>query len=370
MRRKALNIPPRHLRALVYSIFLFSFLLNLPKVAVDARVSMNWTAKLDGNVRFYQTTELGALIVGTEKSLYAVDGESGEVLWRHKNVKLDETDVAPITGTDLLLLSFEKGGKTRFEAVDLLTGDAIWQSDKIKGSVMQIAVDLENDLAAVVLVRDAKGRAREGFKKRPAIHLLNLASGDEIWKYELESEVEMTPVRWSEDEDRETVYTLDNYRAPFFLDGRLYLFYEGTTSLDARTGKERIRERFRVNEDGLALTEADPVVDQNNIYTSGRGRVRAISRASGRIVWEAKDLGLTPEMFLANSVLYVRTGGQFTRLKDGEIVERGPYGVSAIDTNTGKILWRHKGADKGITNLALPDPSTVLIELWEDLVVV
>jgi outer membrane protein assembly factor BamB len=356
------------MRTLVYSTFLFFFLLNLPEVAVDARAPINWTARLDGKVRFYQTTELGALIVGTEKSLYAIDGESGEVLWRHKNVQLDETDVAPITGTDLLLLSFEKGGKTRFQAVDLLTGDAIWQSDKIRGGVMQIAVDLENDLAAVVLARDAKGRARDGFKKRPTIHLLNLASGDEIWKHELESEVEMTPARWSEDEDQETVYTLDNYRAPLFLDGRLYLFYEGTTSLDARTGKERIRERFRVNEDGLALTEADPVVDQNNIYTSGRGRVRAISRASGRTVWEAKDLGLTPEMFLANSVLYVRTGGQFTRLKDGEIVERGPYGVSAIDKDSGKILWRHQGADKGITNLALSDPSTVLIADRDELV--
>ena len=54
---------------------------------------------------------------------------------------------------------------------------------------------------------------------------------------------------------------------------------------------ERIREQFRVNEEGLALTEADPVWDEQYLYTSGRGRVRAILRATGRIVWEAKDLG-------------------------------------------------------------------------------
>ena len=134
----------------------------------------------------------------------------------------------------------------------------------------------------------------------------------------------------------ETFYTLDNYRAPFFLDGRLWLFYEGVTSLDARTGKEGIREKFRVNEEGLALTEADPVVDGRHIYVSGRGRVRAISRETGREVWEAKDLGLTPEMILAGGLLFVRTGGQFTGLKDGEVVERGPYGVSAIDPSSGK----------------------------------
>jgi hypothetical protein len=94
---------------------------------------------------------------------------------------------------------------------------------------------------------------------------------------------------------------------------------------------------------------------------SGRGRVRAISRQSGDTAWEAKDLGLTPEMILAGDVLYIRTGGQFTRLKDGDIVERGPYGVSAIDTRSGKVLWRYKGADKGITNLLLRDNNTIAI---------
>ncbi|HWW74799.1 MAG TPA: PQQ-binding-like beta-propeller repeat protein, partial [Pyrinomonadaceae bacterium] len=161
---------------------------------------------------------------------------------------------------------------------------------------------------------------------------------------------------------------LDNYRPPAFLDGRLYLFYEGLTSLDARTGKERRREKFRVNEEGLALTEADPVADEGFVYISGRGRVRAVSRADGEVAWESKDLGLTPEMILADGVLYVRTGGQFTRLSDGETVTRGPFGVSAIDPRTGKTLWRYKGADKGVTNMALPDARTAVVADRDDLI--
>src|SRR5262245_3661462 len=100
--------------------------------------AQTWTAKLDKDIRFYQSTELGVLIVGTEKSLYAIDAENGDTVWRRKDVSLDETDVAPVPGTDLLLLSFEKGDKARIEAVDLLTGDSIWRRDKIKGAVMQI----------------------------------------------------------------------------------------------------------------------------------------------------------------------------------------------------------------------------------------
>ena len=330
--------------------------------------AQTWTAKLDKDVRFYQTTDMGVLLVGTEKSLYAIDSSTGETLWRRKDAAVDETDVAPIPSSDLVLLAVEKGDRTRVEAVDILTGDTVWKSDKIRGGIMQMAVDPAANLLAVVLVRDPKDQARENFKRHPLLHVLNLGSGDEIWKYEV-SETEMMPTRWP-DGDHEVEYTLDNYRPPVFVDGRLYLFYEGLTSFDARSGKSRLREKYRVNEDGFALTEAQPIFDQATIYTSGHGRVRAISRESGDTEWEAKDLGLTPEMILANGVLYVRTGGQFTRLKNGETVERGSYGVSAIDPRTGKALWRYKGADKGITNLVLPDSSSIVVADRDDLIII
>jgi outer membrane protein assembly factor BamB len=340
---------------------LFVLLSSLPVLA------QSWTAKLDKDISFYQPTEMGVLIAGTEKSLYAIDASTGDTLWRRKDTSLDETDVAPVPGTDLLLLSFEKGDKARIEAVDILTGDSIWRSEKIKGAVMQTTVDTANNLLAVVLAKDVKSKARDGFKRRPLLHVLDLATGDELWKYDI-SEVEMMPARWPEDSGKEVDYTLDNYYPPAFIDGRLYVFYEGVTSFDARSGKERLREKYRVNEDGLALTEAEPIFTEGMIYVSGHGRVRAISRQSGDTEWEAKDLGLTPEMVLVGDVLYVRTGGQFTRLKDGETDERGSYGVSAIDVRSGKVLWRYKGADKGITNLVMPDRNTIAIADRDDLI--
>ncbi|HEX7335033.1 MAG TPA: PQQ-binding-like beta-propeller repeat protein [Pyrinomonadaceae bacterium] len=348
------------LRVFLLLVFLFS---SLPAFA------QSWTAKLDKDVRFYQPTEMGVVIAGTEKSLYAIDASNGEVLWRRKDAALDESDVAPVPGTDLVLFSFEKGDKARIEAVDVLTGNSIWRSEKIKGAVMQISVDPGTSLLAVVLVKDAKNRARDGFKRRPLVHVLDLASGDELWKYEA-GEVEMMPSRWPEDSGKEVEYTLDNYYPPTFIDDRFYLFYEGVTSFEARSGKERLREKYRVNEDGLALTEAEPIFTESSVYVSGHGRVRAISRRTGDTEWEAKDLGLTPEMILAGDILYVRTGGQFTRLEDGETVERGSYGVSAIDINSGKVLWRYKGADKGITNLLLPNRNTIAIADKDDLIFV
>src|SRR5207237_3466021 len=97
--------------------------------------------------------------------------------------------------------------------------------------------------------------------------------------------------------------------------------------------------------------------------------VRSITRNECDTGWEAKDLGSVPEMSLTHDVLYARTGGQFARLKDGETIARGPYGVSAIDLEKGKILWRYKGADKGITNITLPDPDTIVLADRDDLIV-
>ena len=165
-------------RSLGLSLF-FVLLSSLPVHA------QTWAAKLDKDITFYQPTEMGVLIVGTEKSLYAIDASTGDTLWRRKDTSLDETDVAPVSGTDLLLLSLEKGDKARIEAVDILTGESIWRSEKIKGAVMQTSVDPDSNLIAVVLAKDVKNRARDGFKRRPLLHVLDLATGEELWKYDI-----------------------------------------------------------------------------------------------------------------------------------------------------------------------------------------
>ena len=328
-----------------------------------------WQQNLDGKLAFYQTTDFGIVLAGTNNSLYALDGQTGEKLWRKNHKGLDETSITPIPSTDLILISLDEGNKSRLEAVDLLSGETIWRSEKVKGDVMQLAVEPEQDLLAVVLVKKAKGKIGEELKRSPQIHVLQLSNGNELWKKELDSDVEMMPSRFGENLG-EVPFTLDNYRPPLMLDGRLYLFYEGATSYDAKTGKEGEREKFKINEGGLALTEADPVFDEKFLYTSGKGKVRAINRKTFKVEWEAKDLGISAEMAVVGNVLFVRTGGQFTRLKDGETEEKESFGVSAIDTKNGKTLWRNKGADKGLTNFVFADVNTILIADKDDLITI
>jgi outer membrane protein assembly factor BamB len=348
------------MKVLALLLCLLSFLSAI------SQAQPQWQANLDGRVQFYQTTDFGIVLAGSENSLFALDGQTGERLWRKRTRGLDETSITPIPSTDLILVSSDEGDRSRVEAVDLLSGETLWRSDKVKGDVMQLAVEPAQDLLAVVLVKKAKGKVGEEFKRSPVVHVFQLSSGDELWKKELDSDVQMMPSRF--DSEGEIPYTLDNYRAPLILDGRVYLFYEGATSYDARTGQEGERERFKINEGGLALTEADPVFDEKYLYTSGKGKIRAINRRNFKVEWEAKDLGVTPEMAVVGNVLYVRTGGQFTRIRDGEIDEKGAFGISAIDTKNGKTLWRYKGADKGLTNFVFADANTILFADRDDLI--
>src|SRR2546430_16192393 len=124
--------------AIQLSHFGRSILFSLLFLFATTVSAQTWIAKLDDTVRFYQSTDVGAVVVGTKKSLYAVDAMTGDILWRRKESTLDENDVAPIPGTDLLLLSFEKGSRTRIEVVDALSGDTFWQSDKLRGAVMHL----------------------------------------------------------------------------------------------------------------------------------------------------------------------------------------------------------------------------------------
>lgn len=335
----------------------------------DSHAQSAWQTNLDSTIRFYQTTDFGIVLAGTERSLYAVDGQTGQQIWRRSTGKIEETAVTPIPDTDVILFTRDEGSKSRLEAVDVLTGSRLWQSEKVKGDVMQLAVDPVNDLIAVIMVKDPRGKADDDFKKKPTVHVLQLSTGDELWKRDLDNSIEMMPTRFGEDLG-DIDYTLDNYRAPLLLDGRLFLFYEGSTSYDARTGKEKEREKFKINEDGLALTEADPVFDENHVYVSGRGKIRAVNRRTGKEDWTADDLGICAEMALVGNTLFVRTGGQFTKLKDGELKDKGPFGVSAINTTNGKTLWRYKGADKGLTNFAFADANTILIADKDDLITI
>ena len=185
------------LRLIIFLLLLFSVVKSQPV----------WQANLNSKIEFYQTTDFGIVLAGTNNALYAIDGQTGERIWRRNHKGLDETSITPIPSTDLILLSLDEGDKSRIEAIDLLSGERIWRSEKVKGDVMQLAVEPEQDLLAVVLVKKAKGKIGEELKREPVIHVLRLSDGEELWKEQLKSDVEMMPSRFGENLGRNSFYS-------------------------------------------------------------------------------------------------------------------------------------------------------------------
>src|SRR5687768_4059532 len=145
--------------ALCFAI-LYTALLN-----VQAQPA--WQANLDSKIRFYQTTDFGIVLAGSERSLYALDGQTGERIWRRETGRIEETAVTPVPDTDVILFSRDLGSRSRLEAVDLATGATLWQSEKVKGDVLQLAADPASDLLAVILIKDPRGSADGGLKRKP-----------------------------------------------------------------------------------------------------------------------------------------------------------------------------------------------------------
>ena len=47
------------------------------------------------------------------------------------------------------------------------------------------------------MVRGAQGAAGD-VKKKPTVHMLRLSDGDELWKRDLDSSIEMMPIKFGE----------------------------------------------------------------------------------------------------------------------------------------------------------------------------
>src|SRR5690349_10655734 len=95
-------------------------ILYVTLLAVTAQPS--WQTPLDSKVRFYQTTDFGIVLAGTDRSLYALDGQTGERIWRRETGRIEETAVTPVPETDVVLFSRDLGSKSRLEAVDIASG--------------------------------------------------------------------------------------------------------------------------------------------------------------------------------------------------------------------------------------------------------
>lgn len=337
------------LKSAVWLLVLAAILngLGTLKVAADPL----WTHRPAQEIKWYRLSDLGSLLVATEGSLYCLDPESGKPVWQRDDLKkIEEFEIHEISGTPLLLVQDNSGftqAKTRLFAVDLLTGQTIWQTDQLKGHTVQVAPDYDKDLVLFVTVKNNSMN-----KDKPDITALRLSSGELLWHAEYTDKVDLYGIeRGSRYFPK---YDLSGANPPVFDGDSVYLTYAGLHRYNLSDGKLVWKIAYDITEGNIKRGNAQAVIDGDVIYTSAKGQVRAIDKATGQVRWTSKDFGgAIAEMMVSGEVIYGRLGGVFYDFGKREYVQKRPHGVVALDKKTGGAAWTYDGAKNSITNMLL-----------------
>lgn len=319
-----------------------------------------WTHRPTEDIKWYRLNESGTLLVGTDNTIYELDPESGQTVWKRDDMKgINEFQVQEIPSTPLLLVSqnsgkFTKG--TKLFALDVLTGQTVWETDKLKGSTVQVTPIYDRDMVVIMTVTD---NSRQ--KDKPDLIALKLSDGTALWESEFTDSVDLYGM------ERGSKYfpkfDLSGAQPPIYDGDSLYMTYAGLHRFDLNTGKLVWRVAYDVTEGKIKRGNAQAIIDGDVIYTSAKGQLRAIDKATGAVRWTSKDFGgAVAEVQLRGDVLYGRLGGTFYDFGKRDYSIKKPLGVAAIDKKTGATTWFYDKADDSITNMVLfPETNTLLI---------
>ncbi|MBC7932164.1 MAG: PQQ-binding-like beta-propeller repeat protein [Rubrivivax sp.] len=331
--------------------------LLLASTAIGAPL---WTHKPAGDIKWYRVTDVGSLLVGSKGALYALDGETGGQTWARADLAgAEEFEVETIAGTPLVLVSdtsgtFKKG--TKLYALDVLTGQNIWETEKLKGATVAVEPVFEKDLVLLVTVETNAAN-----KSKPKITALRMTTGELVWESDYPDNVDLYGIeRGSKYFPK---YDLSGANPPVYDGDSIYFTYAGLHRYSLADGKLLWGTKYDVTEGSIKRGNAQALVDGDTIYTSAKGQLRAIDKATGAIKWASKDFGgAVAEMKSSGDTIYGRLGGAFYDFSKREYVNKKPFGVAAVDRRTGATLWYFDKASDSITNMALlPELNTVLI---------
>lgn len=353
------------------SILLLTLLLMISSQTILAADSPIWTFP---GAKWYSMMETGNLMVGTETGITMLDGATGKPLWQREDLKgINENEYTELVGTPLLLLADNSGffqRKTKLFAVDTLTGKTVWETDKMQGFTVNVSPNYAKDMLVILTIKDNRMN-----KDKPDIFALKITTGELLWQSEYTEKVDLYGVikkgrsgtgamlfgTGSKSSDR---FDLSGENAPIFDGDSMYMTYAGLHRYSLADGKLIWKNVYDVTDGALKNTNGQAVIENDVIYTSAKGIIRAINKNDGSIKWQTKDYGKggIAEIQVLGETLYGRMGGQFFETKKGEYQKKTPIGVVALNKKDGNEIWIYKDAKESITNmLILPEDNTMLI---------
>lgn len=341
------------------------------QTSVSAANTPLWTYK---GAKWYSLMETGNIAVGVSNGIVMLDGSTGSLVWQRNDLgDIKEEEYNELPGTPLVLVADNSGWaqrKTKLTAIDVVTGQNVWQTEKMLGFTAQVTPVYKKDMIVFLTIKDNRIN-----KDKPDIYAVKMSTGDLLWQGEYSEKVDLYGIEKKKrgatasmflgsGGGRSDRFDLSGENPPIVDGDSLYMTYAGLHRYNLADGKLVWKTLYDVTDGMLKNTNGQALFDGDTIYTSAKGVVRAIDKNSGAIKWTTKDFGKggIAEMQLLNGTIYGRMGGQFFDAKKGEWVKKEPIGVVALNNNSGSTNWIYTGAKDSITNMMiLPDDNSILI---------
>ena len=360
-----------HLKRLGFSFAFLLFLFLATDIQRAFAETPVWSFK---GAKWYALMETGNVTVGVQNGVTMLDGANGKVVWQRGDLgDIKEEEYTELPGTPLLLISDNSGWaqrKTKITALDTLTGETVWQTDKMLGFTAEVTPIYKKDMIVFITIQDNRRN-----KDKPDVFALKMSTGELLWQSEYSEKVDLYGIEKKKRGATASMFfgsgggASDRFdlkgENPPIIDGdSMYMTYAGLHRYNLADGKLIWKTIYDVTDGSLKNTNGQAIFDGDVIYTSAQGIIRALDKNTGAIKWTTKDFGKggISEMQLYNGVVYGRMGGQFFSGKKGEWQKKGPIGVVALDKATGNTNWIYTGAKESITNMMiLPDDNSLLI---------
>jgi len=315
----------------------WAFSVSVPPVSAQL-LEPRWQKDFPNKVDWYVRTSPGVLIVRSGKTLTALDGLDGRQLWTFPDVELSGsaadasvrfTNVVEVPGAGVLLLDRARmpgdSGK-RLIAVNLISGERLWDIDQ--GDPLYTAVPINSTPDAVLVSTRLQKKilAAQVAAEVAIIHFIPyapLAPALDFYRYELKRiDLRTGKVVWSSEYPQIFAPTTSSM-AVF---GGTFIIYLG----DALLGSVNLADGKRLWQQGskirLALRPVLAMLWVNDHLVFGTDKVQSVNPETNAVIWEIGQLGKLSGL--------VESGGVVAAI--------GNSHLAAVDSATGKELWRHE----------------------------
>ena len=318
---------------------------------------------INTEIKWHRLTDLGAILIGGDFGLVALDPETGQALWQKRDLgEIMEPQAVLLRGTPVMFVSAddpESKEKSHVIAYNVIDGSQLWKSAELPGTTFGLYLNVEQSQVLAVTAPVARhSKLASGIRKGElTINVLDLATGQTQWTQKLPGEkAKLLVIKGSAKIFMH--YSLIGHQPPIFEEGTgIFAFNDKIVKYNMDTGeviwtsKAKIKKTYNLGLASKTLEISDDMfwnATQNarrisagdDIYFSHDKRVMKFSKSDGSLVWKSKELDAQiHEMRLHDGILYARAGGSPERVKS-ELGMKKPV-WAAFDPANGKRIWKY-----------------------------